>query len=314
MTRRLERVTWILALGAALVLHAWAANATPTVCLWLGEPTRNEADPEGDFDQDGWTNAQECGWEGGWYMYLNPGLSVPDPLSPGADLEFVPSCWGYQSERQLCMEASEPDVFVALVPADPSGLPENLFELTSMGRLVGGLGVAMHQLKVTDPAAWSQTRLVSPFSTQRAVTLTELLDLDGEYLGIGNYGTPNNLDRARIWTARIERFVTETCGDPSCETCEAFLSSNGQDPERWVCEGKEVTKMLALWVANHEVGHMFKLTRDFNNRFGGYHLRATEDAVMAQFPVYQKNRKTGKTTFFMPGIYHESSLLDARFK
>jgi hypothetical protein len=73
-----------------------------------------------------------------------------------------------------------------------------------------------------------------------------------------------------------------------------------------------VTDELERWVANHELGHTFKLTSEFNKRFGGYHLKAGSDFMMEQFVTWDENRKTGVITFFIPGTgsHAPSSIVD----
>jgi hypothetical protein len=275
-------------LGAVLAVFPAGAGAQELdLCA---QPT------DADHDGDGWTDAWECAG-----IPLLPGLSVP-----GAEqwcLDCVPRCVGNEIPRHLCLDPATPDLFVIVVRATPSGLPPDLLADTNRPRSAGGLGVATHELSVAEP--YGGDRRVSGVSSQKAVQLTENLDPDGDYLGIANYGTPNNLDRATIWTARIRRYVEAQCGSGPCQT--------DQGTPR---EGIEVViPILTRWVANHEVGHMFKLTRDFNKRFGGYHLATRNKGdrmVMEQFPVVQTNKKTGGATFFIPHAFADTSRNDMR--
>ncbi len=75
-----------------------------------------------------------------------------------------------------------------------------------------------------------------------------------------------------------------------------------------------VTEALTRWILNHEVGHLFALTARYDKRFGGYHVKAGEDEVMAQFVDYDTSRKTGVTTFFIPSTYSDQSRADRRLR
>jgi hypothetical protein len=274
MARELERTARTLVAVAALLLLPLAAFGQAVSCPL--------ATPDADFDSDGLSDWHEC-----WGLPLLPGLSVVDPVTGGMT-DIVPSCFGNLFPRELCLRAEEADVFVMMVPAVPSGLPPNLFEPISAPSAEGGLGVVAHQVFGDNPDG---SRLVSPVTDQNAVQVTEFLDTEGDVLGIANYGTPQNLDRARIYTQRIANFVASKC-PPDPSLCVTDRGASGI---------AAVTEELALWVANHEVGHTFKLTAEFNKRFGGYHLKAGSDFMMEQFVTWNESKKTGKVTFCIPG-------------
>jgi len=245
---------------------------------------------EGDADGDGFDDAAECGG-----IQLSQGLEFLDVN--GQPTTFVPSCDGSNLPRAFCLDFASPDLFAIIVRADPSGLPAELLSFTAADEAEGGLGVAVHLLSASDPTG---SRVVSSISPQNAVRITESLSDPGDTLGLANYGSPNGLDGSTIWTTRIQNFVADKCG-PTGDLCETDNGASGQ---------ADVTEALAQWVLNHEVGHLFALTADYNSRFGGFHLKAGEDEVMTQFVKYNTNKKTDITTFFIPSTYSDRSRAD----
>lgn len=278
-----------LALGSALAFVAAGAHAQVSLC---SDPSPNE-----DFDGDGFTDAEEA-----LGLPLSPGLAFVDVA--GNQVTTVPSCCGQELPRSTCLEPAAPDLFALVREASPTGLPADLFGPLAAPVGQGGLGITVHRL-VDNRNADDDSRLVSPSSAlgQNAVQLTELLDTQAEILGIANYGTPNNLDRARIWTERIRLFVEKECSaDPA--NCQTEQGDVGVDA---------ITARLTRWVASHETGHMLRLTSAYERRFGGYHERSGSSIVMEQFPVVQTKGKS-PPTFFIPGAFSELSAADRQLK
>lgn len=276
------RIVQALMLVTALALYPFAAQGQLATCVAPGT---------GDADGDGWLDNEEC-----LGITLRAPLSVRDPT--GAATTVIPTCDGTGLPRAFCMHPDERDLFVILVRAVPTQLPPfaELFEIIGRPTGQGGMGVTTHEVFGADPAG---SRLVGVGSSQNALRFVEDLNADGDTLGFANYGTPNNLDRGTLWPVRIQNFVASVCGAGPCETDRG---ANGI---------AEVSDALLKWVANHEAGHMLKLTRSYDKRFGGFHLKAGTGAVMEQFVTYSTSRKTGTTTFFIPVTYSADSLADA---
>jgi hypothetical protein len=283
-----------------LVHHAWLLSVVATSLLLAGTAFGQATicpGGDGDFDGDGFSDALEC-----------DGFSMLDPLQVeviGADgsvvpSPFLPSCFGQENpERQYCASAEQSDLFVIVVAANPSGMPSGPLETATRPISEGGLGMNVHLL-IEDPANPGNRRVAAALG-QKALRITESLDPNGEILGQSNYGTPNGLDRATIWTTRIANFVAATCSsdDDSCRTNTGALGYT------------QVTDALARWVVEHEMGHSYRLSADYNKRFGGYHLKAGTDSVMAQFISYSTSKKTGVTTLFIPQTFDAQSQADA---
>lgn len=286
MHRNLVRHAWLLSVVATSLLLAGAAFGQATIC----------PGGDGDVDGDGFSDALEC-----------QGFSMIPPLQVeviGADgsvvlSNFLPSCFGQENpDRRYCASAEQSDLFVIVVAATPSGMPSGPLETATRPISEGGLGINVHLL--VEDSADPGNRQVSPDSGQKALRITESLDPDGEILGQSNYGTPNGLDRATIWTTRIANFVAATCRDDA--SCKTNTGAQGLT---------EVTDALARWVVEHEMGHSYRLSADYNKRFGGYHLKAGTDSVMAQFISYSTSKKTGLTTLFIPQTFDAQSQADA---
>jgi hypothetical protein len=270
----------------SFVWTAWIGLALTTL---VASPVlaQTTCDGEADSDADGFSDLAECNG-----ITLREGLTF---VATGTRL--VPSCLvETELEPAFCLDPARQDLFVIIVRSEPtSGLPEDILSFTTASASEGGLGVSVHVLS-EDPQG---DRTVSDVSAQKAVRITESRDTPGDKLGLANYGSPNGLDGSTIWTARIEEFVASECPNDACQV------DNG-------AAGREnVTEALIRWVLNHEVGHLFALTADYNKRFGGYHLKAGTDSVMAQFVGYSTSKKTKITTLFIPQTFDAQSQADA---
>jgi hypothetical protein len=208
-----------------------------------------------DYDQDGFSDELEC---------LGITLYGGD-IVPGA-LDAVP-----RAER---LDPESKDLFVILAPATPSNIPTNPLEYLIAPEADGGLPVVMHIIasEQADP-----TRRVSPASSQRAVKVTEDLDISNmDVLGIANYGTPNGLDLATVYTERIKEHVNSVCSGAS--TC------NDVD-EVTIGASAVIDKYIKHTIA-HEVAHNTVLTNEYNDRFGGYHYKTGSNTVLDQSVKY----------------------------
>jgi len=254
------------------------------------------AQEETDSDGDGFSDAAE-----------NAGLVLAEGLTmttaDGRELNFVPSCIESELPRSECLDPASPDLFLVLAAASPSSLPANPFAPTIGSPTEGGLGLGIHPLS-EDPAIATGDRIVSPgTSPQKAVRITESLSTPGDKLGFANYGTPNGLDGSTIYTERIRAFVAG-----ACETDALCQTSRGETGIAAVSDA------LARYVLNHELGHLFSLTAQYNKRFGGYHVKSGEDEMLSQFADYDTSKRSGVTTFNIPETFSDQSRADRRLQ
>lgn len=288
MFRNLVPDVWLMLVVAASLLFAGAAfGQGASICPGQAESTA-------DFDGDGFADYDEC-----LPLFMLDNLEVEVIGADGAIgfSDTLPTCFGQENpDRRYCASAEQSDLFMIVVPASPSALPPGPIEVATRPISQGGLGLNLHLLTETgDPG----DRTVSAISDQKAIRITESLNPTGEVLGQANYGTPNNIDRATIWTSRISSFVAANCS-VDCETNTGAFGIGA------------VTDALARWVIEHEVGHMFQLSATYEKRFGGYHLKAGTDSMMAQFVSFSTSKKTGVTTFFIPTTFDPQSQADAK--
>jgi hypothetical protein len=188
------------------------------------------------------------------------------------------------------------DLFVILVPANPSNFPPNPLEFVSNPIAAGGLGVVTHLIP-SDEA--NPDRFVSLDSPQKAVRITEDLHPEGIILGYANQGTPNGLDDALIYTEHIKNHVEEVC-DEGYQYCK-YTAPDGTE----FIGANAIIPIYIKHTIAHEIGHMTKLAVDYNRRFGGYHYKAGSKVVLEQAVKYTS--KKGKVTFYISTQYAEPS-------
>ena len=252
--------------------------------LWLATPlsaTGQVVCPGGaaDFDQDGFTDAQECAG-----VALVGGLT----LSNGA--VTLPRCIT-GVPRDLCLDPAKRDLF--LIDQIRPELPLPASALTSFGTL----GITMHRLLRTGT---STERIVSPVSGQKAVQITTAPDTGDGVFGRANWGTPNNLDGTTVYPARIAAWVNGLC--PAGTTCR---SSDGLH-----VGATAIIAAMTRWVADHEVGHTIGLTRVYDSRYGGYHEPTGSLKTMEQQPKVVA--KGGTVTFYIASSFSSVSTTDAK--
>jgi hypothetical protein len=225
-----------------------------------------------DHDGDGFTDLQEC-TDGG--ITLFSGVVVPtDPMVP--------------------------DLFVILVPANPSNFPPNPLQFVSDPINAGGLGIVTHEIPF---AQANPDRFVSPESQQKAVRITENLHPEGIILGYANQGTPNDLDAAIIYTEHIKSHVETVCAEGTVYCRDSATGASGP------------AAIIPIYIKHtiaHEIGHMTDLAVDYNRRFGGYHYKAGSEVVMEQAVKYTS--KKGKVTFYISTEYAEPSQLGVQLQ
>ena len=269
-------------LVAALVLsvipnQAWAA--VDCTSFLASNPT----DPGTDFDNDGFTNFQEC-----TRITL---ADASDVLSCVAS----PTNPNPPAVRTACLDPNTKDLFIIYapfvqVPPDTRTsllpVPFNPFgPVTAYGVTFNGLtalGVTVHQIT---PAQAGADRAVT--TGQKAVRVAESLDANGTVLGYCQWGTPNGLDGCTIYTQRIKNFITSTCGT------NAIFRANG-DPEPGGVDAVFLAYTIHTFL--HETGHTTGgNTGIYNSSYGGYHYKAGANTLMEQYVTY--SAKGGKCKF-----------------
>jgi hypothetical protein len=269
-------LTAVAVVGMCLLLIQAPAHGAVTCSTTMSKTT--------DSDGDGFTDYQEC-----------YGLTAGDPAS-GASVT-IPGRTNCGQTRASCLDPDSKDLFVTLVPASGSILtkPEyfgnNLMQTLEyvtnpIGQAAGqgGLGITAHVGNVPNRQVISKPKI------QKAVKITESLDIsDPITLGISNYGTPNKLDLATIFTQRIVNFVDSLCANvTSCADSTGVTSL-------------DLKKKYIKHVIAHEVGHVVSLTNVSNPNFGGYHYQTGVNVVLDQ-SVYYTN-KSGVVTYYIGTNY-----------
>lgn len=216
-----------------------------------------------DADSDGFTDIEECS-----------GLTLTDGTA-------VPNCSNGTGSAG-CLNPDKKDLFVILVPAAPSLLPPNPLQY------VPALGVIAHQITASQATV---DRNVT--STQKAVRVTESLDTSEVTLGASNYGTPNGLDKATIFTQRIKNFVTSTCTAAGITSCKEYYTG--------LAVMNDIINHYMKNTISHEIGHVLQLTSVYNSRYGGYHYQTGSGVIMEQSCKYTS--KGGTVTFYIPSAY-----------
>ena len=163
------------------------------------------------------------------------------------------------------------DLFIILVPAIPSNLPADPLAVLEKPLSNGGLGFTVHQITITQAGPNRQVTSASP---QKAILITESVDLSGDVLGVSNLGGPNGIDGATVYTQRIINFVT------------GVYAAKSQVPQAGLSDDY-IRHTIA-----HEAGHVLGLTAEYNSRFGGNHYKTGSNVVMEQSVVYTSKGST----------------------
>ena len=251
-------ITMILAIALTMLM-----TPMPALAVDCTAPTT------ADFDMDGFTDQQECA-----NLMLYDGVTI----IPGALQAAVP-----RGER---LDPNSKDVFVILALASTSNVPANPLQYVIAPQAAGGLPVITHVLV---PGQADVTRMVSPSATQKALKIAENLDTSAtDVLGIANYGTPNGLDLATIYTARIKAHVNSVC--------TASITSCNDADGITIGAANVIDKYIRHTIA-HEVAHNMVLTDTYNDRFGGYHYKSGTNTVLDQSVYYTS--KSGKVTWYI---------------
>lgn len=229
-----------------------------------------------DADNDGFTDAQETAG-----IQLIPGITLPGGIA------FLGRCPANALPTDPCVEPNGPDLFVILLRAAAGSLiPAN--PLAFMVNLSPALGV--HEIS-NNP-----DRLISSASTQKAIRITEDLNLNDTIWGRSLFqGTPNTAGEATVFTARIKRSLDQK------------YQSVGQAGAPQTVVDNCIRHTIA-----HEGGHNQAISPQANSRFGGNHYSTSDKVVMSQSATITV--KGSNVTVVCPGNYASPDVTGFRLK
>ena len=286
-------VVLLLAIPASGV---WAAGADVCDPTNLTTGVLDGVDANADPDNDGLNNQQEC-----------RGL-VPTGTSANAYISFTGwNSGNTNTERKTYLDPSAQDLFVVIVPTGTADSPSRFDKITNSttpargGNLVemvnpGTIGITTHEISAT---ASTDSRTVSTINIQgtkqKALRVTESRNTNmgttknPTPFGSANWGTPNGLDDATVYTYRIEKHVNDTCG---AKECKDGITTG-------ITAKENVINQYVKSVAAHEMGHMFKLTANSDAAFNGNHYDPASKVVMSQNITWVKNGNT-QVIYYIP--------------
>jgi len=236
----------------------------------------------GDYDNDGFTNGEECNG-----ITFVSGNSIPGYSNRGQE-----------SDRTGYLDPSGKDLFFILVRANPTWIPAD----SPATIYSAGLPVTVHEIQSSDAGA---DRSVT--SNQKAVMITESLNTGGDIFGSSEQGTPNDLDGAKVYTQRITNFVSGRC---TGYTCNANPNTAGVPS---VTGSEPVTNLYIRNVIAHELGHVSKLTPTKDRRFE-WHYAPGSGTVMEQSASYTKSNSAKTVTFYLSTQYTPPDIAGVIFK
>jgi hypothetical protein len=192
--------------------------------------------------------------------------------------------------QTLKLDPNVKDVFVILIRATETGatrtnIPANWFEFLSNPMSMGGLGIRVHevtkdQVESDRTVCLGCSLAIGSQTRQKAVRVTESLDpgttdQQKKTFGLAEWGTPNGLDDATIWTQRIINYIMSVCGTKyGTSSCRGSSSTSAY--------GQILNDIYFKHTLAHEIGHMMKLTGKYTSSYGGYHYKAGTGVEMDQ--------------------------------
>ena len=239
-----------------------------------------------DSDSDGFSNEVECSfltfWDGSSTIQSCNSVQVP-----------------------FCLNPVSKDLFVILNKATPISfitnyIPEEgdnpAYPLLFFYRDCASGGLAINTLMIEDcnqatcSDIPSDDRILNPAITQKAVRISESLDTSTQYLGVTQFGTPNDKDWAKVYTQNIINNINSVCANAT-ECKDSTTPCSGLSD----CIDK-LKKKYIMHTTAHEAGHMVYLVPTYDRRYGN-HYAPGSGTVMEQSVKYTS--KGGKVTFYI---------------
>ena len=168
----------------------------------------------------------------------------------------------------------------------------------------GGLGLATHIITASQADSEryfgyrDQARTVQ--IPQKAARVTESLNTGNLIiLGVAEYGTPNGLDDATVYTQRIKSHIMNVCG--SRYDTARCVDTSSPTP----LSGDALVSRYIKHTIAHEIGHMITLTTQNQPRFDGHHYKSGSQVILEQAVAYTD--KSQKVTFYLSDKYLDSA-------
>ena len=289
MKGRKSRRSWMcLALMgvAALIIAIIPSPALTQTCPSAVDCSQNPS-TACDADADGISDYDECNG-----IYLYDGTPYTRCQNPG-DL----------ATRNDCLDPNSRDLFVILVPAVGSLIPADPMEFVYRSKSSGGLGLATHMITASQADSERYFGYRDQAKTiqiqQKAARVTESLNTGNLIiLGVAEYGTPNGLDDATVYTQRIQGHIMNVCGS-------RYDTANCVDTSSQPLKGAALVERYIKHTIAHEIGHMITLTTQNQPRFDGHHYKSGSQVILEQAVAYTD--KSQKVTFYLSDTFLDSA-------
>jgi hypothetical protein len=253
-TIKAKMIPGLIALAVMFVIFPFQAGATDCSTLL--------AQPNGDPDNDGFTNSQEC--QGLTYVPNNVFLNYPScrQISP--------------PPRGACIDPESSDLFVILFKQTPTNVPPtNPLEFVTTPATSGGLGIYIHEIDFE--VADIERRVTN---VQHAVRITEDTTNDNSnVLGNTPYGTPNasGCGDGVVYTQRVINQINMRCaGKTECK--DVYTGINYSCPSS--CSGLYQRYIKATY--SHEIAHSVNLRNPVDPTNGIHYPTKTTTTIGSQ--------------------------------
>lgn len=254
-----------------------------------------------DSDGDGLTDGGECGgltlWEGSGGLDSD-GVGLPpvriEPCGSTVPLHGTP-------ERRACVDVNSRDAWVFLLHLGAASL---VATIDNPFRFAETTGITVHVFSTDDSTLLPSDRVIAPGdqppsgSPQKGVKITENGD-PSNIFGIANWGTPQGIDDAFIFSHAIQAFVSENCSSGCTDTVSGLTGAEA------------ITNQYLLRTLSHEILHDWKVELFYDSKVNGYHAaasRKTGPLLMEPFVVVKRGK------FQIGTVVEESSQAAVRLR
>jgi len=284
-----------IVLGGLLLAVGMPASAQVVDC-----GTLTAAEAAMDSDGDGLTNGGECVgltlWEGSGGLDSDGVALTVDILPCDSEaLEQDPPL------RRACVDVNSRDAWVFLLHLGADSLVatiDNPFEFAET------TGITVHVFSTSDPTLLPSDRVIAPGdqppsgSPQKGVKITENGD-PSNIFGVANWGTPQGIDDAFIFSHAIQAFVIENCTNGCTDTVSGLTGA-----------GNITTRYLRRTLS-HELLHDWRVEGVYDSKVDGYHAAASRKIgplLMEPFVVVKRGK------FKIGTVVEESSQAAVRLR